>query len=191
MAATACNNGSQTSKEAAQKAVFENIMTRTSVRQFTDQPVPAEMIEQMLKAGMAAPTAMNSQPWEFVVLNDRATMDALAGKLRYAKMLTEAPLAIVVCGKNTLIGRNGEPWDNIFWVDDCSAATENILLAAHALGLGAVWTAAKDDRGEIVKEALGIPDDLSTLCVIVIGFPAEKPQPKDKWKPEKIHYNKY
>ena len=191
LAAISCAGNTQISKEQAQKAVFDNIMTRTSIRQFTDEPVPQEMVEQLLRAGMAAPTAMNSQPWEFVVLNNRETMDALAGKLRFAKMLTQAPLAIVVCGKNTLIGRNGEPWDNIFWVDDCSAATENILLAAHALGLGAVWTAAKDDRGEIVKEALGIPDDLSTLCVIVIGFPAENPQPKDKWKPEKIHYNQY
>ena len=76
-------------------------------------------------------------------------------------------------------------------MDDCSAATENILLAAHALGLGAVWTAAKDDRGAIVADALGIPDGLKTLCVIAVGFPAENPQPKDKWKPEKIHYNRY
>ena len=191
MAATACNNGAQTSKEAAQKAVFENIMTRTSVRQFTSEPVPAEMVEQILRAGMAAPSAMNAQPWEFVVINDRDTLDKLASQLRYAKMLQQAPLAIVVCGRAKWLDREGNERDNIFWVDDCAAATENILLAAHALGLGAVWTAAKDDRAAIVKEALGIPEDLNTLCVIPIGFPAETPQPKDKWKPEKIHYNRY
>lgn len=191
LAAISCGGNPQLSKEQAQKAVFDNIMTRTSIRQFTDEPVPQEMVEQMLRAGMAAPTAMNSQPWEFVVLNDREVMKNLAGKMRFARMLEQAPLAIVVCGKNTLIGRNGEPWDNIFWVDDCSAATENILLAAHALGLGAVWTAAKEERGGIIKETLGITEDLSTLCVIVIGFPAEDPQPKDKWKPEKIHYNHF
>ena len=191
MAATACTNNAQVSKEAAQKAVFENIMTRTSIRQFTSEPVPAEMVEQMLRAGMAAPTAMNSQPWEFVVINDRDTLDKLAGQLRYAKMLQQAPLAIVVCGRDKWLDREGNERDNIFWVDDCAAATENILLAAHALGLGAVWTAAKDDRAAIVKEALGIPEDLNTLCVIPIGFPADNPQPKDKWKPEKIHYNRY
>ena len=191
MAATACTNNAQVSKEAAQKAVFDNILTRTSVRQFTGEPVPAGMVEQMLRAGMAAPTAMNSQPWDFVVLSDRDTLDKLAGKLRYARMLQQAPLAIVVCGRDKWLDREGNERENIFWVDDCSAATENILLAAHALGLGAVWTAAKDDRGAIVKEALGIPEDLNTLCVIAIGFPAESPQPKDKWKPEKIHYNRY
>lgn len=191
MAATACNNNAQISKEAAQKAVFDIIMTRTSIRQFTNEPVPAEMIEQMLRAGMAAPTAMNAQPWEFVVLNDRDTLNKLAGKLRYARMLEQAPLAIVVCGRDKWLDRAGNERENIFWVDDCSAATENILLAAHALGLGAVWTAAKDDRGAIVADALGIPDGLKTLCVIAVGFPAENPQPKDKWKPEKIHYNRY
>ena len=191
MAATACNNGAQTSKEAAQKAVFDNIMTRTSIRQFTSEPVPAEMVEQMLRAGMAAPTAMNSQPWEFVVIDDRDTLDKLAAQLRYAKMLQQAPLAIVVCGHTKWLDREGNERENIFWVDDCSAATENILLAAHALGLGAVWTAAKDDRGAIVADALGIPDGVQPLCVIPVGFPADNPQPKDKWKPEKIHFNRY
>lgn len=191
LAAISCGGNNQISKEAAQKAVFDNIMTRTSIRQFTNEPVPAEMIEQMLRAGMAAPTAMNAQPWEFVVLNDRDTLNKLAGKLRYARMLEQAPLAIVVCGRTEWPDREGNLRENIFWVDDCSAATENILLAAHALGLGAVWTAAKDDRGEIVKDALGIPEGYKTLNVIAIGYPAENPAPKDKWKPEKIHWNKF
>ncbi len=191
LAAISCGGNNQISKEAAQKAVFDNIMTRTSIRQFTNEPVPAEMIEQMLRAGMAAPTAMNAQPWEFVVLNDRDTLNKLAGKLRYARMLEQAPLAIVVCGRDKWLDREGNERENIFWVDDCSAATENILLAAHALGLGAVWTAAKDDRGAIVADALGIPDGYKTLNVIAIGYPAENPAPKDKWKPEKIHWNKF
>ncbi|MBR0110105.1 MAG: nitroreductase family protein [Bacteroidales bacterium] len=191
LAAISCGGNNQISKEAAQKAVFDNIMTRTSIRQFTNEPVPAEMIEQMLRAGMAAPTAMNAQPWEFVVLNDRDTLNKLAGKLRYARMLEQAPLAIVVCGRTEWLDREGNERENIFWVDDCSAATENILLAAHALGLGAVWTAAKDDRGAIVGEALGIPEGYKTLNVIAISYPAENPAPKDKWKPEKIHWNKF
>ena len=187
LAATSCSNNPQT----AQKAVLDNIMTRTSIRSFTSEPVTEAQIEQILRAGMAAPSAINFQPWEFVVLNDRAALDSLAGQLRYAKMLREAPLAIVVCGRTTWPDREGNERENIFWVDDCAAATENILLAAHALGLGAVWTAAKDERGEIVAKALGIPDGYKTLNVIAIGYPAENPAPKDKWKPEKIHWNKF
>ena len=173
------------------KAVLDNIMTRTSVRNFTDEPVPQDVVEQLLRAAMAAPTAMNYQPWEFVVLNEREALDNLADKLRYAKMLRKAPLAIIVCARTTWPDREGNERENIFWVDDCSAATENILLAAHALGLGAVWTAAKDDRGAIVRDALGIPEGYATLNVIAIGYPAENPAPKDKWKPEKIHWNRF
>ena len=187
MATTACTGNRQSGSDA----VLDNIMTRTSIRQFTAEPVPQDVVEQLLRAGMAAPTAMNSQPWEFVVLNDRDTLDRLAGKLRYAKMLERAPLAIVVCARTTFLDREGRERENIFWVDDCAAATENILLAAHALGLGAVWTAAKDDRGAIVRDALGIPEGYATLNVIAIGYPAENPAPKDKWKPEKIHWNKF
>ena len=187
MATTACTGNRQSGSDA----VLDNIMTRTSIRQFTADPVPQDVVEQLLRAGMAAPTAMNSQPWEFVVLNDRDTLDRLAGKLRYAKMLERAPLAIVVCARTTFLDREGRERENIFWVDDCAAATENILLAAHALGLGAVWTAAKDDRGAIVRDALGIPEGYATLNVIAIGYPAENPAPKDKWKPEKIHWNKF
>jgi len=190
LAVAACAGGNQ-AEDSARKAVLDNIMTRTSIRSFTSQPVPEALIEQMLRAGMAAPTAMNAQPWEFVVLNDRDTLNKLAGKLRYARMLEQAPLAIVVCGRDKWLDREGNERENIFWVDDCSAATENILLAAHALGLGAVWTAAKDERGEIVKDALGIPEGYKTLNVIAIGYPAENPAPKDKWKPEKIHWNKF
>lgn len=186
MAAVSCANNTP-----ADKAVLDNIMTRTSIRSYTSEPVPAEAIETMLRAGMAAPTAMNGQPWEFVVVSDRDTLDKLAGQLRYAKMLQGAQLAIVVCGHQTFIDREGNERVNKFWVDDCSAAAENILLAAHALGLGAVWTAAKDDRAPIVRDALGIPEEVCPLCVIAIGYPAESPAPKDKWKPEKVHWNRY
>ena len=174
------------------QAVLDNIATRTSVRAYTDEPVSDADIETLLRAAMAAPTAMNRQPWEFIVLNDRDTLDALAGKLRYAKMLTQAPLAIIVCAEKMLTLRDGTVVENNFWEHDASAATENILLAAHALGLGAVWTAASDpERSAIVKEALGIPGTITPLCVIPIGHPAENPEPKDKWKPEKIHWNRW
>ncbi len=188
MALSSCKENKQIDSV---QAVLDNIATRTSVRAYTDQEVSDEMIETLLRAGMAAPTAMNRQPWEFIVVRGREQLDPLAEKLRYAKMLAQAPLAIVVCAKTNITLADGTVVENNFWEHDASAATENILLAAHALGLGAVWTAASDDRAPIVREALGIPADISPLAVIPIGYPAENPAPKDKWKPEKIHYGKW
>jgi len=190
MASTiSCN---QSASSDASKAVLDNIMTRTSIRAFTAEPVPAEMIETIVRAGMAAPSAMNRQPWEIIVLDDRDTLDAFAGKLRHARMLEQAPVAIIVCAEKMLTLRDGAVVENMFWQHDASAVTENILLAAHALGLGAVWTAASDpERSAVVREALGIPESVHPLCVIPIGWPAEDPAPKDKWKPEKLHFNRW
>ncbi|MBR4827077.1 MAG: nitroreductase family protein [Bacteroidales bacterium] len=189
-ALTFMTTASAQNPESARQAVLDNIATRTSVRSFTSEPVSDADIETLLRAGMAAPTAMNRQPWEFIVLNDRDTLDALAGKLRYAKMLKEAPVAIIVCAETKLVLRDGREVENMFWEHDASAATENILLAAHAIGLGAVWTAASDpERSAAVREALGITGTVMPLCVIPIGHPAGPQEPKDKWKPEKIHWN--
>ena len=169
-------------------AVLDNIATRTSVRSYLDKPVDAALIEQMLRAGMAAPTAVNRQPWHFVVVTDKAQLFALAKANPHAGMAAKAPLAIVVCGdmKKALSGEARE-----FWVQDCSAATENILLAAHALGLGAVWTGLYPnmERVNAVSEVLNLTDNIIPLCTIVIGYPAEQPQPKDKWNPDNVSYN--
>lgn len=192
MAITSCNNTPALNEEAAVQAVLDNIAERKSVRSYTSEPVPDEMIEKMLRAAMAAPTAMNRQPWEFVVIKDRAVLDELSGKLKYAKMLSQAPLAIVVCAETMITLADGTQVENNFWEHDASAATQNLLLAAEAMGLGAVWTASSDEpRCSIVKETLGIPGTIKPLCVIPIGFPAGDDQPKDKWKPEKIHYEKW
>lgn len=178
-----CNNSSKVD------AVLENIHSRKSVRQYTSEPVSQADVETMLRAAMAAPTAVNFQPWRFVVINERENLDALSEKLPYAKMLQSAPLAIVVCGETLWMGGNENP----FWAQDCSAATQNILLAAEALGLGAVWTAAYPDemRCEAISSTLGLPSTVKPLCVIPIGHPAGDDQPKDKWKPENIHYGKW
>ena len=170
--------------------VLNCIMTRTSIRQYTSQTVESEKIEALLRAGMAAPTAVNAQPWHFVVVNDKAKLRELAAANPRAKMLESAPLAIVVCGDMT---KTMEGKGRQFWIQDCSAATENILLAAHALGLGAVWTALypMDERIAPVSEALKLPDTLTPLCTVVIGHPAEQPDPKDKWKPENVSYNEF
>ena len=178
-----CNTGSNAD------AALENIHNRKSVREYTSEPVSDEQVEILLKAAMAAPTAVNFQPWRFVVLNTRESLDALAEKLPYAKMLKSAPLAIVVCGETLWMGGNENP----FWSQDCSAATQNLLLAAEAIGLGAVWTAAYPDemRCAAISEALGLPSTVKPLCVVPIGHPAGENQPKDKWKPENIHYGKW
>ena len=178
-----CNSGSNAD------AVLENIHSRKSVRQYTAEPVSEADIETMLRAAMAAPTAVNFQPWRFVVLNERESLDALADKLPYAKMLKGAPLAIIVCGETLWMGGTENP----FWSQDCSAATQNLLLAAEALGLGAVWTGVYPNAELYPKlhDFLGLPANVQALCAIPVGHPAADEQPKDKWKPENIHYEKW
>ena len=185
----ACNNQKESTQDQSQ-AVMECIMTRTSIRAYTDQPVEQEKVEALLRAGMAAPTAVNAQPWHFVAVTDKAKLAELAAANPRAKMLQTAALAIVVCGDMTkaLEGKARE-----FWIQDCSAAAENILLAAHAQGLGAVWTAVypMEERILPVSEALKLPEYIVPLCSIVIGYPAENPQPKDKWKAENVSFNEF
>jgi len=168
--------------------ILSSIMTRTSIRQYTDEPVSKADIETMLRAGMAAPTAVNRQPWHFVVVTDKAKLKELSGGR--GGMLEQCALAIVVCGnmEKTMQGKGQE-----FWIQDCSAATENILLAANALGLGAVWTGGypMEERVASISKALKLPETIIPLCTIVIGHPAESPTPKDKWKPENISYNEF
>ena len=167
---------------------IKNIMTRTSIRQYTDEPVSKADIEALLRAGMAAPTAVNKQPWHFVVVTDKAKLKELAGNR--GRMLEQCSLAIVVCGdmEKAMPGKG-----QAYWIQDCSAATENILLAANALGLGAVWTGVypMDERVAAVSKALKLPETIIPLCVIVVGHPAESPTPKDKWKPENVSYNEF
>ena len=179
-AATATNNG---------QAAIENIMTRTSIRQYKDQPVEQEKIDIMLKAAMAAPTAVNLQPWHFIVIDDKKTIDLLSGK-----QPTNAPLLIAVCGdtdKTTMPDGKGKLPD--FWIQDVSAATENLLLAAHAQGLGAVWTGVYPimERTAEVANVLNCPKNIIPLAVVRIGYPDEAPEPKDKFKEENISYNKF
>lgn len=169
------------------QGALDNIFERKSVRSYTDQPVSQEQVETILKAAMAAPSGMNAQPWRFVVIREQATKDKLA--IGFNKMIAKAPVVIVVCGKTTnkLGGTNNN------WTADCAAATENLLLAVEALGLGAVWTACYpyDERMNPTIEALGLPDNVKPYCIVPIGYPAGKDKPKDKWKPDNIHYEKW
>ena len=182
----------------AEKSALETIMSRKSVRSYTDQAVTPEQVETLLRAAMAAPTGMNMQPWRFVVVRDQAVKDALAGPR--GGMIAQAPVVFVVCGQTTMSRPPfGQPdagpveVENGNWTADCAAATENLLLAAEAIGLGAVWTACYpyDDRMTPAREALGLPDNVSPFCIVPVGYPAGDDQPKDKWKPENIHYDRW
>lgn len=168
---------------------IENIMTRASVRQFTDRAISRDTLETIVKAGMAAPTAMNKQPWEFVVVTDRAALDSIEAVHPYSNLKT-ATAAVIVCG-NMQKAIEGE--GQSYWIQDCSAATENILLAAHALGLGAVWCGVypMQERVAPLKEVLGLPSYVIPLNVITMGYPAAAPQHKDKWNPESVHFDKW
>lgn len=171
------------------QAAIENIMTRTSIRQYKDQPVEQEKIDIMLKAAMAAPTAVNLQPWHFIVITDKNTLKLLSGQ-----QPNNAPLMIAVCGdtdKTTMPDGKGKLPD--FWVQDVSAATENLLLAAHAQGLGAVWTGVYPamERVAEVANVLNCPNNIIPLAVVRIGYPDESPEPKNKFKEENISYNKF
>lgn len=181
---------SQMALDGSETAVLDNIATRTSIRDYEDRPVENDKVEKMLRAAMAAPTAMNKQPWHFIVADKREVIDRLADANPRAKMLRKAPLAIVVCGD---MDKAIEGGGRDFWIQDASAATENLLLAAHAMKLGAVWTGVypAEDRTEAVKEVFNLPDNIIPLNIIAIGYPAESPMPKDKFKTENISYNAF
>lgn len=185
---SSCSTKAQ--KNGSEQAVLNNIASRVSVRSYLDKPVEEAKIEQLLRAGMAAPSAMNKQPWHFVVVTDKQQLAALAKANPYAGMAAKAPLAIVVCGDmNKALSGNARE----FWVQDCSAATENILLAANAMGLGAVWTGTypSEERVKAVSKVLQLPKKLIPLNTIVIGYPDGTNTPKDKWKPANVSYNFY
>lgn len=170
--------------------IYDNIINRVSVRNYTDQPIEPEKIDMLLHAAMAAPSACNKQPWHFVVISNRNLLDRIPSFSPYAGCVKKAQLAIVVCGdmSNALEG-----WEQEFWIQDCSAATENLLLMAQGLGLGAVWTALypAEDRYQGMQKLLGLPSHIIPLNTIVIGYPKGETMAKDKWNEANVSYNGY
>ncbi|MBP3420052.1 MAG: nitroreductase family protein [Marinifilaceae bacterium] len=184
VAAVACS-GNGVSKSVKVNEAYDNIMTRTSIRSYTSQTISKDTITLLLKAGMASPTAVNKQPWKFVAITDRVMLDSIAKAFPYARFAKQAPLIIVPCGDNM----NMLPGDMAqLWIQDLSAATENILLAANSLGLGAVWCMCYPNYQLInsLRDIAQLPSSLTPLCLVVIGHPAQNPDPKNKWKEENV-----
>ena len=171
----------------AEATVLKNIATRASVRAFKSDAIPNDLIQKLLKAGMAAPTALNAQPWHFIVIHDQGQLSSLSVASPYTGLLADAPLAIAVCGDITKKAPGDE---GIYWSQDACAATENILLAAHAMGLGATWTGSYpiEARYKLAQKVLSLPDNLIPVSIIAIGYPAVTVAPKDKWNPNNVSY---
>jgi nitroreductase len=161
------------------------IHARRSIRRYTSEAVPEETVNRLLRAAMAAPSAGNEQPWHFIVIRDRALLDAVPQFHPYAAMLKYASVAVLVCGDLTLEKYRG------FWVQDCSAAAENLLLAAAAMGLGAVWTAIYplEERVAGMRDLLRLPENVIPLALVPLGYPAEQPRPVDRFDPSRVHLN--
>ncbi|MFA5259989.1 MAG: nitroreductase family protein [Candidatus Omnitrophota bacterium] len=166
------------------------ILERRSVRKYTGNPVSREQLLTLAQAGMAAPSSRDTRHFYFVIVNDEGTIDKLTSGLPYAKMLLTAKHAIVVVS-DLSIAHGGAETD--YWLQDCSAAAENILLAAQAMGLGACWTAAhpRADRVAHVRNVLGLPEHAAPLCVIAVGVPSGEEQPRDKFDPSHVFWNQW
>ena len=169
--------------------IFTTIHQRKSVRNFTGKIVPQELLLELVKSGMAAPSAVNCQPWEFIIVTERITLDKLGDALPYAKMIYKAGAAIIVCGDPSKSHKQKIEYAIL----DPALASQNILLDAEALELGAVWTAAYPypERMHSVRSILHIPENIIPLNVIPIGYPTGEDIPKNKYRPEKIHWEQW
>ncbi len=161
------------------------IYTRRSVREYTERPVTEEQVESILRAAMAAPSAQDLRPWHFVVVRKRKMLDKLAEIHKYAYMLEEAPMAVVVCGDQKVSEQR--------WVEDTVAATQNLLLAATAVGLGGVWISVypKKKHQKYVRELLDIPDHVGVMCLVALGYPAEEKKAKTQYDPDRVHHEEW
>ena len=164
--------------------MLDLIKKRRSIRKYTDEPVTDEQVRILLEAAMAAPSGDNLQPWEFVVVRDPQLRQRLAQTHPWSRMCAQAPVVFVVCGHESRSSH---------WVEDTSAATENLLLAAAGLGLGAVWVGVYPNKGneDHVRQVLGVPSHLRVLCLVPVGHPAESKPPRTQYDERKVHYDRY
>ena len=165
--------------------LINTILTRRSIRKYTSERISDEDVKAMLEAAMAAPSASNRKPWHFIVVTDRKVLNKLARVHPYGKMLFEAPLCIAVCGDETVSPR--------YWVQDCSVAAENLLLAVTALGLGAVWLGVypREERVDPIKKVLNLPETIVPLNLVSIGHPAEEKEPRTQYDEQRVHNDQW
>lgn len=161
------------------------ILGRRSIRKFSDQSIDKQVLTEILTAAMHAPSAVNKQPWHFVVIDRRELMDRIMEVHPYASMLRTASHAIVVCGDLH------QQHDDGYWVVDCGAATQNLLLAAHALGLGGCWVGLhpREGRKEAMASLLGLPDHIQPFALVALGYPEEQKPKPDRFQPVKVRHN--
>lgn len=166
---------------------LQAIRTRRSIRTFTNDPVSQDDVRILLEAAMAAPSAGNEQPWQFVVVTARDVLDKIPTFHEHAGMLREAPLAVLICGDARLTRYH------VFWPQDCAAATQNLLLAAHASGLGAVWIGVYPVEGLIrrLREMLALPPEVTPFALVAVGHPAERKPPAGRFDEGRIHYERW
>lgn len=166
---------------------LQAIFTRRSVRDFKTDPISDDDLHDLLRAAMQAPSARNEQPWHFIVIDDPALLHAIPEFHPASKMLMEAPLAILVCSDRKLESKRAS------WLQDCSAATQNILLTAHAKGLGAVWLGVFPDSERVfgMQTLLELPKDIRPVALVAVGHPASTPEPMDRFKEERVHRNRW
>jgi len=164
---------------------IDGILTRRSIRKYTNKSIPDEVIKELLEAGVSAPSAGNQQPWQFIIIDNREVLDEASQVLPNGKLLKDANKAILVCGDLNLETHKG------YWPIDCSAATQNILLAAHAKGLGACWLGVypREERVENLKKLFKTPEHIIPFSVISLGFPDEESKKVDRYDDSKIHKN--
>jgi len=165
---------------------MEAILTRRSIRRYTSKKIPTELTTELLRAAMSAPSASNEQPWHFVVIDDRKILDEIPRFHPYSNMLPETPLAILVC-VDLIPHREG------FVIQDGSATTQNLLLAAHAKGLGAVWLGIYplEERIEGMRKLTNLPHHVVPLALIALGYSAESIPTEDRYQPQRVHANKW
>ena len=164
---------------------MDEIFSRRSVRRYKDTPISYDLLEKVIMAGMAAPSAGNVKPWHFIIIDDRQKLLKITEIHPYSNMLKECAAAVIVCGDITLEKHKG------FWVQDCSAATENMLIEAVHLKLGAVWLGVYpvEKIVKAIQSLFGLPENIIPLCVVSLGYPLEKPERVDRFDPSRIRHN--
>lgn len=196
----ACCNKQEATSDNPADVVMQNILNRKSVRSYNGDTIPADVMENLLKAAMAAPSAVDRRPWSIIVMTDKSQYETVfEGNFNMQKFM-ESGAIVVLCADTIHMGPSREDPDgpdvaqvNQLWRDDMGAVAENLLLAVEAYGLGACWTACYPypQTMEPVKRCLGLPASVVPYAVVPIGYPNGDTQPKDKWDPARVHYDRW